>query len=81
MGLNTIVKIILKIINGRLENEMKSIFEHTIIMKIGSQLAIIVHYTVQFNLVCCKSFVPDLGPNIILKIIEIIKRRIKSKIK
>ena len=35
-------------------------------MKCGRPLAIIVHYTVQFNLECCKSSVPDKGPNTIL---------------
>ena len=38
-------------------------------MKFGRPLAIIVHYTVQFNLECCKSSVPNMGPNTILKII------------
>ena len=37
-------------------------------MEFGGTLAIIVHYTVQFNLKCCKSSVPDMSPNIILKI-------------
>ena len=33
--------------------------------KFGIPLAIIVHYTVQFNLEYCKSYVPDMGPNTI----------------
>ena len=37
-------------------------------MKFGGPLAIIVHYRVQFNLKCCKSSVPDMGPNTIVKI-------------
>ena len=37
-------------------------------MKFGRPLAIIVYYTVQFNLECCKSSVSDMGPNTILKI-------------
>ena len=37
-------------------------------MKFGRPLDIIVHHTVQFNLECCKSSVPDIGPNTILKI-------------
>ena len=37
-------------------------------MKFGRPLAIIFHYRVQFNLECCKSSVPDMGPNTILKI-------------
>ena len=47
-------------------------------MKLGRTLAIIVDYTVQFNLDCCKSFVPDIGPKTILKIIVKFKRRLKS---
>ena len=39
----------LKIIIRRLESEIKKI-QHTIIMKFGGPLAIIVHHTVQFNL-------------------------------
>ena len=39
-------------------------------MKFGRPLAIIVHYTVQVNLECCKSSVPDIGPNTILKILK-----------
>ena len=37
-------------------------------MKFGGPLAIIVYYTVQFNLECCKSYMPDMGPNTVLKI-------------
>ena len=43
-------------------------FQHTIIMKFGRPLAITVHYTIQFNLECFKSYVPDMGPNTIVKI-------------
>ena len=39
-------------------------------MEFGGTLAIIVHYTVQFNLECCKSSVPDMSPNTILKILK-----------
>ena len=49
-------------------------------MKFGGPLAIIVHYTVQFNLECCKSSVSDMGPNTILNFFLII-RRLKSEIK
>ena len=56
-------------------------FQHTILMKFGRPLAIIVHYTVQFNLECCKSSVSDMGPNTILKINFFIIRRLKSEIK
>ena len=37
-------------------------------MEFGGPLAIIVHYTVHFNMESCKSSVPDLSPNTILKI-------------
>ena len=37
-------------------------------MKFSGPLAIIVQYTVQFNLECCKISVSDMGPNTILKI-------------
>ena len=37
-------------------------------MKFGGPLAIIVYYTAQFNLECCKSSVPDMGPNTVSKI-------------
>ena len=37
-------------------------------MKFGRPLATIFHYTVQFNLECCKIYVPDMGLNTILKI-------------
>ena len=50
-------------------------------MKFGGPLAIIVHYTVQFNLECCNSSVSDMGPNTILKIKKIIIRHLKSEIK
>ena len=48
-------------------------------MKFGRPLASIFHYTVQFNLECCKISVPDMGPNTILKI-KNIKRRLKRGI-
>ena len=37
-------------------------------MIFGGPLAIIVHYTVQFNMECYKSSVPNISPNTILKI-------------
>ena len=49
-------------------------------MKFDGPLAIIVHYTVQFNLECCKSSVSYMGPNTILKIDKIIIRRLESEI-
>ena len=45
-------------------------------MKFGGPLAIIVHYTVQFNMECCKSSVSDMGPNTILKIKRYISKDI-----
>ena len=57
-------------------------FKHTILMKFGRPLAIIVYYTVQLNLECCKSSVPDMGPNTTFKIKKIyIKRRLVLKVK
>ena len=48
-------------------------------MKFGRTLAIIVHYMVQFNLVCCKCSVSNMDPNTILKNKNIIIRRLKSE--
>ena len=62
MSPNTYFKI-LKYIIRRLKSEIKKKFKHTILMKFGGPLAIIVHYTVQFNLECCKSSVSNMGPN------------------
>ena len=45
-------------------------------MKFGRPLVIIVHYTVQFNLECCKSSVHDMGPNTLFKMIFFIIRRL-----
>ena len=39
-------------------------------MKFGGPLAIIVHYTVQFNLECCKSSVSNMGLNTFLKMFK-----------
>ena len=47
-------------------------------MKYGGPLAIIVHYTVQFNLECCKSYVSNMSPNTYFKIKKYIIRRLKS---
>ena len=49
-------------------------------MKFGGPLAIIVHYTVQFNLECCKSSVSNMGPNTFFKCFKIIIRRLRSEI-
>ena len=48
-------------------------------MKFGGPLAIIVHYTVQFNLECCKSSVSNMVHNT-LKNQKIIKR-LRSEIR
>ena len=64
----------------RLKNEIKN-FQPTIHMKFGRPLAIIFHYTVQFNLECCKSCAPDMGPNTILKIKKISSDVLKVKLK
>ena len=51
-------------------------------MKFGIALAIIVHYTVQFNLECCKSCLSNMGPNTFFrKKIGSITRRLKSEIR
>ena len=42
-------------------------------MKISILLAIIVHYTAQLVLECCKICEHDMGPNTIMKIIKITK--------
>ena len=65
MDPNTISKIN-KIIIIRFKSEITKI-QHTIIMKFGRPLAIIVHYTIQFNLECFESYVQDMGPNTIFK--------------
>ena len=67
MGPNTILKIKKYISNDILKVKFK-ISQRTIFMKFGRPFSIIVYYTVQFNLECCKSCVPDMGPNTILKI-------------
>ena len=51
-------------------------------MEFGGPLAIIVHYTVHFSLEGCKSSVPDMTPNTILKIKKYISNDIlKVKLK
>ena len=57
-------------------------FQHTIIMKFGRPLAIIVHYTVQFNLEYCKSSVSDMYPNTIVNMLNTLSKDVlKEKIK
>ena len=41
-------------------------------MTFGRPHAIIFHYTIQFNLECCKGSVSDMGPNTIFKIKKLI---------
>ena len=51
-------------------------------MIFGGPLAIIVHYTVQFNLECCKSSVSDMGPNTILNMLNVLSKDVlKDKLK
>ena len=50
-------------------------------MKFGIAVSIIVHYTVQFNLKCCKSSVSNMDPNTFFKLNKIIIRRLKTEIK
>ena len=69
MGSNTTLKI-KKYIKRRLKSEIKK-FQHTIFMKFDRPLAIIAHYTIQFNLGCCKSSVSDMGPNTILNFFKL----------
>ena len=73
MGPNTIYKENIYISKDILKAKFKK-FKITIFMKFGRPLAIIFHYTVQFKLVCCKSSVPDMGPNTILKIKKIYQK-------
>ena len=67
MDSNTILNMLNILSKDVLKDKLKK-FQHTILMKFGRPLAIIVPYTVQFNMECCKSYVPDMGPNTILKI-------------
>ena len=80
MGPNTFFKC-LKIIIRRLRSEITKISKRTILMKFGGPLAIIVHYTVQFNLECCRSSLSNMGPNTFFKCLKIILRRLKSEIR
>ena len=71
MSPNTILKSKkIYISNDILKVKLKKI-QHTILVKFGGPLAIIVHHTAQFNLEYCKSSVPDMIPNTILKIKKI----------
>ena len=64
MGPNTILNMLNVLSKDVLKEKLKK-FQHTILIKLSRPLAIIVHYTVQFNLEYCKSFVLDMGPNTI----------------
>ena len=64
--LNTLSKDVLK---EKLKN-----FQHTILIKFGRPLAIIVHYTVQFNLEYCKSSVSDMDPNTIVNMLNTLSK-------
>ena len=81
MDPNTILKMLNILSKDVLKVKLQK-FQHTIIMKFGRPLAITVHYTIQFNLECFKSYVPDMGPNAIVKIKNIyIKNILKAKLK
>ena len=43
-------------------------------MKLDRPLAIIVHYTVQFNLECCKCSVSNMGPNTVFNMLNILSK-------
>ena len=78
MGPNTILKI-KNIIIRRLKSEITQISNIQSFLKFSRPLAIIVCYTLQFNLECCKSPVSDMGPNTIF--LKFIIRRLESEIK
>ena len=72
MGPNTIWNMLNILSKDVLKVKLQK-FQNTIIMQFGRPLAAIVHYMIQFNLECCKSSVPDMGHNTILKLESIIK--------
>ena len=61
--------------------KFKKDFQHTIIMQCGRPLAIIVHYTVQFNLSVAKALYRTWALILLRKFEKIIIRRIESKFK
>ena len=67
MDPNTILNMLNILSKDVLKENLKN-FQHTILMKFGRPLAIIVHYTVQFKLGCCKISVSYMSPNTSLKI-------------
>ena len=79
MDRNTILNM-LNILSKDVLKENERNFQHTILMKFGGPLDIIVHYMEQFNSECCKSSVLNMGPNTISKILTIIIIRFKSEI-
>ena len=81
MGPNTILENYIKSTKDVLKVKL-IIFQHTIIMKLGRLLIMIVHYRFEFILECCNSCGPHISPNTIFTIIKkIIKRRHESEIK
>ena len=64
MDPNTILNMLNILSKDVLKDNLKN-FQHTILMKFGRPLAIIVHYTVQFKLECFKSYVSNMVPNTI----------------
>ena len=73
MGPNTILNMLNVLSKDVLKDKLKK-FQHTILIKLGRPLAIIVHYTVQFNLGCCKSSVSDMDRNTILNMLNILSK-------
>ena len=73
MDHNTILNMLNILSKDVLKENLKK-FQHTILMKFGRPLAIIVHHTVQFNLECCKSSVSDMDPNTILNMLNILSK-------
>ena len=62
MDHNTILNMLNILSKDVLKENLKK-FKHTILMKFGRPLAIIVQYMVKLYLECFKSSVSDMGPN------------------
>ena len=73
MDPNTILNMLNILSKDVLKDKLKN-FQHTILMKFGRPLAIIVHHTVQFNLEFCKRSVSNMDPNTILNMLNILSK-------
>ena len=73
MDPNTILNMLNTLSKDVLKEKLKN-FQHTMLMKFGRPLAIIVHYTVQFNLEYCKSSVSDMDPNTIVNMLNTLSK-------